>query len=304
MNRIYPLVSIVTPTYNQADYLAETIESVLAQDYPNIEYLVLDDGSTDATSDVLKAYGDRVRWERHENMGQARTVNKGWASSRGEVIGYINSDDVLLPGAVSCLVAALQSSDEAVVAYCDFDLIDASSRYLRTVYAEDFNLYRLAVDLICQPGPGALFRRSAFDRSGGWRTHLQQVPDFDLWLRIANYGSFVRVPHVLAKYRVHASSASFRPISAARSMEVVHVVGAYWVTAGVAAGQCASMATAYTHAARSHLQSGRPGDALNCVAVAVKLNWRIGFKVSFWRALLAGAVRRFSYTWGFGLDRG
>ena len=99
-----PLVSIVTPTYNQAEYLAETIESVLAQDYPNIEYIVLDDGSTDSTPEVLNRYSGRVRWERHDNMGQARTLNKGWAMSRGEFIGYLSSDDLLLPDAISKLV--------------------------------------------------------------------------------------------------------------------------------------------------------------------------------------------------------
>ena len=79
-----PLVTIVTPTYNQADYLAETIDSVLAQDYPNIEYIVIDDGSTDHTMEVLKQYEGRIHWERQSNMGQAATLNQGWAMAKGQ----------------------------------------------------------------------------------------------------------------------------------------------------------------------------------------------------------------------------
>src|SRR5207247_391526 len=95
----YPLVSIVTPAYNQAEYLAETIESVLAQDYPNLEYIVLDDGSTDHTREVLKKYDGKLRWESHKNMGQARTLNEGWRKANGVYIGYLSSDDILYPGA-------------------------------------------------------------------------------------------------------------------------------------------------------------------------------------------------------------
>src|SRR5439155_19151445 len=111
-----PLVSIVTPAYNQAEYLPETIESVLAQDYPNIEYIVLDDGSTDDTSKVLERYTGRLRWERHENIGQSRSLNKGWSMSRGDLLGYISSDDRLKKDCISRLVAALQAQREAVVA--------------------------------------------------------------------------------------------------------------------------------------------------------------------------------------------
>src|SRR6185436_16378340 len=123
-----PLVSIVTPTYNQAEFLAATLDSMLGQDYPNIEYIVLDDGSTDNTPEVLARYNGRVNWERQANMGQSRTLNKAWAQARGEYLGYLSSDDLLLPHAISTLVKTLQSQPDAVVAYCDFDLIDGNGR--------------------------------------------------------------------------------------------------------------------------------------------------------------------------------
>ena len=128
MAKLRPTVSIVTPAYNQADYLAETIDSVLAQDYPNLEYLVLDDGSTDTTPEVLQRYDGRLNWERHANMGQSSTLNKGWSQARGTYLGYLSSDDRLLPHAVSRLVDALDSHPEVSVVYCDFNLIDKHGR--------------------------------------------------------------------------------------------------------------------------------------------------------------------------------
>ncbi|MEO6626809.1 MAG: glycosyltransferase, partial [Burkholderiaceae bacterium] len=133
-------MSIVTPAYNQAEYLAETIDSVLLQDYPNIEYIVLDDGSTDATPQVLKHYGSKVRWERHENMGQARTLNKGWALSEGEIIGYLSSDDILYPGAIRTLVEKLESDVSIVCIFPDSDLVDHRSRVVKQKVCRPFNL--------------------------------------------------------------------------------------------------------------------------------------------------------------------
>src|SRR5580765_5132910 len=95
-----PTVTVVTPAYNQADFLRDTIESVLSQDYPNIEYVVLDDGSTDDTPKILAEYGDRFVWESQKNMGQTPTINKGWAMTSGEIITWLNSDDTYLEGAV------------------------------------------------------------------------------------------------------------------------------------------------------------------------------------------------------------
>src|SRR4030095_9000889 len=114
-----PTVSIVTPAYNQAEFLRDTIESVLAQDYPNIEYVVLDDGSTDETPNILAEYGDRFRWETHANMGQTATINKGWAMTSGEIVTWLNSDDTYLPGAVSKAVDFLQRNPDVGVVYGD-----------------------------------------------------------------------------------------------------------------------------------------------------------------------------------------
>lgn len=289
-----PLVTIVTPAYNQADYLADTIESVLAQDYPHLEYIVLDDGSTDSTFDVLKAFEGRIRYERHENMGQANTLNKGWSMAKGSLIGYLSSDDLLEVGAISQLVSALAAHPGAVMAYCDYHLIDAKGQRFRKVKTKEYSAKQLRVELSCQPGPGALFRREIFDLSGGWRGDLQQVPDFEFWLRASDFGHFVRVPSLLADHRVHEQSASFRAVSYTRSMEIVEVMNHYWYgKSGKDVRR--SVATAHLVASRSHGQSGRVALSIFHWCVAV-LKYPV-FIVSSdaWRNLVSGIFRRMLY---------
>src|SRR5438132_6207432 len=117
MSNEVPLVSIVTPTYSPAAFLPETIESVLAQDYPRIEYIVLDDGSTDSTSQILSDYTGRLIWESQANQGQTPTINKGWERSHGDIITWLNSDDTYLPGAVSKAVDYLQQHPDIDIVY-------------------------------------------------------------------------------------------------------------------------------------------------------------------------------------------
>lgn len=204
-----PLVTIITPAFNRADLVAETIESVLGQEYPRLDYLVLDDGSMDGTLDVIKRYGDRLRWESHTNVGEARTVNRGFALARGEIVGVVNSDDPLRPGAVRRLVEALHQRPDAVVAYPDWEMIDGRGQRVRTVRTYDFTGY---ADMVrrhyCLPGPAAFFRRSLVERIGGRDPDLRYTGDLDFWFRAGRHGAFVRVAEVLATFRTHSGSAT------------------------------------------------------------------------------------------------
>jgi glycosyltransferase involved in cell wall biosynthesis len=228
-----PLVSIVVPAYNHAGYLKECIESILAQDYPQVELIVLDDGSTDATPGLLRAYGERFRWESQANMGQSATLNKGWAMAKGEILGYLSADDALRPQAVSEAVAVLQSRPEIVATYSDFDLIDEHSRAVRTVATRDFDARDLVLDLVCQPGPGAFFRREAFLRAGPWNPELRQNPDLDFWLRLSLVGNFLRIPKVLAGFRVHEGSATYQSTNVSRADEPVLMTHRFVATSGL-----------------------------------------------------------------------
>src|SRR5262245_23993524 len=177
-----PLVTIVIPAYNQAEYLPGAIDSVLAQDYPAVELIVLDDGSTDGTPALLQHYAGRCHLESHPNMGQAATLNKGWRMAKGAVLSYLAADDLLAPAAVSRSVAALSERPDAAMTYSDFQLIDPASRFIRRVRAPDYDYRSLAVDLVCAPGPGVFLRREAAEAAGIWNPALRQIPDFEYWL--------------------------------------------------------------------------------------------------------------------------
>ncbi|TLY41438.1 MAG: glycosyltransferase [Nitrospirae bacterium] len=128
-------VTIITPTYNRADLLPETIESVLGQDYQHIEYIVFDDGSKDDTSRVLQRYAGKVRWERHPNMGETLTVNNGFKLATGDVVCVVNSGDPLLPGAVRSAVEALERNSDALAVYPNWAVIGPRGEFLRAVRA-------------------------------------------------------------------------------------------------------------------------------------------------------------------------
>ena len=141
-----PLVSIVTPTFNQATFLRATIESVLEQDYPHIEHLVIDDGSTDETRSVLESFGSRVRWWSRPNRGQTPTINEGFKACRGDIVTWLNSDDTLLPGAVSWAVSALERHAGAGVVFGDTLFTRADGSPLNRSTAQPFDYETFVIE--------------------------------------------------------------------------------------------------------------------------------------------------------------
>jgi len=203
-----PRVTVITPAYNRADYIEKVIQSVLDQDYPNIEYIVLDDGSTDDTPAVLHRYRDRIRAFAHENMGETRTVNRGFELATGEIIGIVNSDDPLLPSAVRRAVETFFANPDVVVVYPDWNMIDAAGNPIETIHTFEYRYVDMLRWHHCVPGPGAFFRKSLVDRIGGRDPQFRYIADFDFWLRAGLVGPFQRIPEVLATFRHHATGAS------------------------------------------------------------------------------------------------
>lgn len=203
-----PLVSIVTPSYNSAAFLAECIDSVLAQDYPNIEYIIMDAGSTDGTSAILERYRQRVaRVHSAPDAGQAQAINRGIAASRGEIVAFLNADDAYLPGAVNHAVRAFAANPQADVIYGNAYHAAADGTPIAPYPTEDFDRNALIRGcFICQPA--AFLRRGSFERAGAMNPALHYVLDYDLWLRIAGFGTFVRIEPFLANSRIHAGSKS------------------------------------------------------------------------------------------------
>jgi glycosyltransferase involved in cell wall biosynthesis len=222
-----PLVTIIVPAYNRAGgLLEETLDSILGQDYPNLEALVLDDGSTDQTPQVLERYAathpERMRWERHENMGQAKTLNRGFEMARGELIGYLNSDDLFLPGAIAKLAAMLVENPEAALAYPAYRVIDEDGEPLADMTPPEYTVAEAVRLHNCIVNVGAIFRRRVVERIGGWDTHFVYLADFDWCVRAYSVGPFLRHPDVLACWRNHPGSANYAPgLEAAREQTLL-----------------------------------------------------------------------------------
>ena len=218
-----PLVSIVTPVFNMARFLPETIESVLSQDYPRIEYIVVDGGSTDGTVDLLRRYEGRLRWISERDEGQADAVNKGFRLCSGEIFTFLNADDVYYPGAVSAAVRAFEEHPEVGVVYGDAQYTDEDGRVIRRYPVEPYD-YDLLGHLcyICQP---ASFLRSAvFAEAGMLNKDLHLTLDYDLWLRISDRHPMLKIDRCLANSRMYAQNKTLsRQIETFR--EVIRITG-------------------------------------------------------------------------------
>jgi glycosyltransferase involved in cell wall biosynthesis len=198
-----PLVSIVTPSFNQGRFLRRTIDSVLAQDYPRLEYRVVDGGSTDESVAILRSYGPRLKWTSAPDRGQADAINQGLAHAQGEILAYLNSDDVLRPGAVSIVVKHFAQHPDWDLVYGNADHIDECDRMLGQYPTAPYSFARLLVDCcICQPA--AFWRRRMAERVGPFDVGLHYALDYDYWMRIDRAGGrLVHVPEVLAASRLY-----------------------------------------------------------------------------------------------------
>jgi glycosyltransferase involved in cell wall biosynthesis len=204
-----PLVSIVTPSYNQAAFLEETIRSVLEQDYEPIEYVVVDDGSTDESPEIVRRYGDRLAWwTRQENAGQVAALNRGFARTSGAFMGYLNSDDTLLPGAVSRMAEELERDPDLLLVYGDALYTDDTGRRTGYLASREFDvveMVRRCDNHVVQPS--TLWRREAWERYGPLNEEGWYFFDFEFFLRFPPE-HVKRLPQPLSTYRIHAEAKS------------------------------------------------------------------------------------------------
>jgi glycosyltransferase involved in cell wall biosynthesis len=207
-----PLVSIVTPSYNQGRFIRETIESVLEQDYPNIEYWVIDGGSSDDTRAILHKFerDSRLHWVSEPDCGQSDAINKGLALCHGELFGWLNSDDRLLPGAVRQVVEAWLAGDSAAILYGRARLIDLHGHDLGYCPAQSSHMtLKQILNLryfLAQPATFAPI--GAVRQAGGLDSALHYAMDLDLWIRLAERLPIRHVPYDLAQFRLHPGSKS------------------------------------------------------------------------------------------------
>ena len=232
-----PLVTIVTPSFEQARFLPDAIESVAAQGRPDIEHIVIDGGSRDGSVEILRRQGDRLRWISEPDGGQADAINKGFAMARGQIFGWINSDDILLPGAVDAAVEAFRADPWLGLVYGQGYTMDEQGRRLEPfALAEPFNLRRLIHfgDTILQQT--AFFRRSAFEAVGGLDAGLYWALDWDLFIRLGGRFPARMLEREMGVIRLYDStktaSGGLRRVREIRAMLARHAGGArppaYW----------------------------------------------------------------------------
>jgi len=204
-----PLVSIITPSYNQAQYLEETIQTVLDQDYQNLEYIIIDGGSDDGSVDIIQRYADRLAyWVSEKDQGQTDAINKGFARASGEILAWINSDDTYLPNAVFEAVEFLVTHPQAGLVYGDANLIDSNGEVIGKFPARQTDYKRLRRGYVHIPQQATFFRADLWQQVGPLDPSFYFAMDYDLWVRISRVAPIYYHPHLWANFRLHGSGKS------------------------------------------------------------------------------------------------
>jgi len=206
-----PLVSIVTPSYNQERFLEDTIRSVLGQTYPRIEYIIVDGGSTDGSVEIIRRYADRLAWWVSEpDKGQTDAINKGFAHAHGEILAWLNSDDTYEPHAVAEAVEFLQQNPEVGLVYGDANYIDEEGRVIGRFPAAQTDYRRLRRGYVHIPQQAAFFRADLWRKVGPLDPTFYFAMDYDLWVRLAKIAPIRYVPRLWANFRIHQSAKTIK----------------------------------------------------------------------------------------------
>ena len=202
-------VSIVTPSYNQAAYLEATIQSVLSQNYPNLEYIIIDGGSTDGSVEIIKKYHDRLAfWISEADKGQTDAINKGFSRATGEILAWLNSDDTYQPGAVAKAAAALEANRDASMVYGDANFINAEGRVIGRFPAAQTDYRKLRQGYVHIPQQAAFFRAEYWRQVAPLDDNFFFAMDYDLWVRLSALAPLVYVPDTWANFRMHGDAKS------------------------------------------------------------------------------------------------
>ena len=204
-----PLVSIITPSFNQAAFLEETIQSVLGQDCPQIEYMIIDGGSDDGSLEIIHQYTDRLAyWVSEPDQGQTDAINKGFARAGGEILAWINSDDTYLPHAVSEAVEFLLENPDTGMVYGDANLVDTDGNVIGKFPARQTDYQKLRRGYVHIPQQASFFRADLWKQVGPLDPSFYFAMDYDLWVRLSRIAPLQYYPRTWANFRLHGSGKS------------------------------------------------------------------------------------------------
>jgi len=287
-----PLVSVITPSYNQAQYLEDTIQSVIQQDYPNLEYIVVDGGSTDGSLEVIERYKNKLAWWVSEpDEGQADAINKGFRKSSGEIIAWLNSDDLYLPGTISSAVEVFENNSQAGVIYGNAVSADADGRLLNKLSFSNWGtLDFLKFNIICQPA--VFMKRSLVEKVGYLDASYHFFLDHQLWIRLSRETEFLHHPQVWAVSRYHQDAKNVTMASECGA-EVIKIMD--WaenepdLALIIQNNYHPVWAGAYQMIARYLLDGGKPGEAFRNYYKAAR-TWPPSLRF-FWHRFLFSALK-------------
>lgn len=216
-------IAVITPSFNQGEFIENTIQSIIAQDYSSLEYVVMDGGSTDNTLEILKRYEHCLTWVSEPDKGQSHAINKGICRTTSDIIGWLNSDDLYYPHTLKKVCQFFSENPDIDVVYGDAHFIDRNGKILYPYPTENFRIERIkSFCFISQPA--AFFRRRVIERFGFIDESLNFCMDYEYWLRLAISGAkFVYLPEVLAGTRVYPETKTSRCVLEA-SLEAFHML--------------------------------------------------------------------------------
>lgn len=207
-----PKITIITPSFNQGKFIEQTINSVLGQEYPNLEYIVIDGGSTDNTVSILKKYGKKIKWVSEKDKGQSDAINKGLKMATGDIVAWLNSDDYYLPGTLKRVAGYFASHPQAMWLSGDYQVIDEKGkdihgfvvsykRFLRRF--SSFGMLSFANYII---QPSTFWRKEAMEEVGLINEGYRYCMDYDFWLRLMKKYPLHNIPDPLSAFRIHGES--------------------------------------------------------------------------------------------------
>lgn len=295
-DKFSPLISIVIPVYNCELYIKETIQSILKQTYNNIECIVVNDGSTDATSTILDEFSGVISVYEQLNSGQSSALNYGFLKAKGEYIGYLSADDLIDNEHIDSMVKLISKikfqnsydvEPENIVVFSRYRLINSAGFHFGKIsdpflgvkdFVENFN------NLI---GPGAIFSRNVFISNGGWDLRFKQIPDYFFWFKNINSAIFCQDNKVSASFRVHDQSQTYASPNALKSDESVLLLESIStgdLTLPINMDYTKLSTSALIFSSCLHIRGGRYQIAFDrCVSA---------FKLSFFKTLCLGNITR------------